>query len=57
MILYKENDELTTEGLLEDMDCKAAEILMAFEIDEDDVYKLANMVEKFYEQYHKEHTV
>ena len=57
MILYKENDELTTEGLLEDMDCKAAEILMAFEIDEDDVYKLANMVEKFYEQYHKEHAV
>ena len=55
MILYKENDELTTEGLLEDMDCKAAEILMASEIDEDDVYKLANMVEEFYEQYHKEH--
>ena len=57
MILYKENDELTTEGLLEDMDCKAAEILMASEIDEDDVYKLANMVEEFYEQYHKEHAV
>ena len=55
MILYEENGELTTEGLLEDMDSKAAEILIAFEIDEDDVYKLANMVEIFYKKYHKEH--
>lgn len=52
MILVEIDGEQTVEGILEDMDSKAEEILLSHDIDEDDVYKLANMVQFFYEKYH-----
>ena len=56
MILYEVDGEKTIEGLLEDMDTKAEEILLNVndEIDEEDVYKLANMVQLFYNKFNKE---
>jgi len=47
-ILYEINGEKTIDGLLEDLDCKAEEILMSIDIDEEDVFKLANMVQDLY---------
>ena len=56
MILYEVDSEKTIEGLLEDMDTKAEEILLNVndEIDKEDVYKLANMVQLFYNKFNKE---
>lgn len=56
MILYEVDGEKTIEGLLEDMDTKAEEILWNVndEIDEEDVYKLANMVQLFYNKFNEE---
>ena len=54
MILYEVDGEKTLEGLLEDMDTKAEEILLNDEIDEEDVCKLANMVQFFYNKYNEE---
>jgi hypothetical protein len=46
-ILYEVDGEKTIDGLLEDLDCKAEEILMD-DFDEEDVFKLANMVKDLY---------
>ena len=56
MILYEVDSEKTIEGLLEDMDTKAEEILLNVndEIDKEDVYKLANMLQLFYNKFNKE---
>ena len=54
MILYEVDSEKTIEGLLEDMDTKAEEILFNDEIDKEDVYKLANMVQLFYNKFNEE---
>ena len=56
MILYEVDGEKTIEGLLEDMDSKAEEILWNVndEIDEEDVYKLVNMVQLFYKKFYEE---
>ena len=42
-----EDGEKTIDGLLEDLDCKAEEILLG-DFDEEDVYKLANLAQELY---------